>query len=79
MRETYIGIDNGVTGTIGFISGMYSTMYKTPVKLEQSYTKKKQNISRVQVGALRDMILSAMQDNDTTAEHTRVMIPTDRT
>jgi len=74
MRELYIGCDNGVTGTIGFISGTYSTMYKTPVKLEQSYTKKKQNISRVQVGALRGMIQGAMEDNDVTAQHTRVMI-----
>lgn len=49
MRDLYIGIDNGVTGKIGVVkSDGTGEIYKLPVKSEQSYTKKKQNITRVQ-------------------------------
>ncbi len=47
----YIGIDNGVTGTIGALlddnmegNAKFCVM---PVETEQSYTKKKQNITRI--------------------------------
>lgn len=47
-NKTYIGIDNGVTGTIGIIlPDGNSVLIKTPVKKEQNYTKKKGNISRI--------------------------------
>ena len=56
--RTCVGIDNGVTGTIGIIlADGHSRFYKTPVKLEQSYTKKKQNISRILVKDLRGILL----------------------
>lgn len=46
--KNYIGIDNGVNATIGFLHacGEYEIVM-LPVKNEQSYTKKAQNISRV--------------------------------
>lgn len=44
----YLGIDNGVSGSIGIIllDGGYK-YYKTPVKKELSYTKTKQWINRI--------------------------------
>ena len=60
--KTYIGIDNGVTGTIGIIhSHGLVEFVKTPVKLEQSYTKKKQNVSRIVVDEL-DKLLNISAD-----------------
>jgi hypothetical protein len=53
--KTFCGIDNGVTGTIGIIKED-SIFVKTPVKLEQSYTKKKQNISRIKVHELKKIL-----------------------
>ena len=50
MGKFYIGVDNGVTGSIGIIDSedIYSAEFeKIPIKTEQSYTKKKQNISRI--------------------------------
>jgi hypothetical protein len=49
MQKIYIGIDNGVTGAIGIIfdkTEKYS-LIPVPTKKEQSYTKKKQNITRI--------------------------------
>lgn len=45
----YIGIDNGTTGTIGVITDDKCVIdfFLTPKKTEQSYTKKKKNISRI--------------------------------
>jgi hypothetical protein len=49
MTKTYIGVDNGVTGSIAFIfeSDHPAQLHRTPTKKEQSYTKKKQQITRV--------------------------------
>ncbi len=56
-QKVYIGIDNGVTGSIGVVGG--DTIFaRTPVKKEQDYTKKKQNVSRVDAPELIDMINS---------------------
>lgn len=45
--KTYIGIDNGVTGSIGILQESQNLFFQTPIKKEQSYTKKKQNITRL--------------------------------
>jgi len=50
--KLYIGIDNGVTGTIASIYNNYVKFLKTPVKSEQNYTKKKGNISRIEFNIL---------------------------
>jgi len=47
VSKTIIGIDNGVTGSIGIVDSSSSYFYKTPVFLTQDYTKKKQNVSRL--------------------------------
>ncbi len=53
----WIGIDNGVSGTIGVISEEgKSDFYNTPVKSEQSYTKAKQNITRIEVNKLKEIL-----------------------
>lgn len=44
----WIGIDNGVTGTIAVVKdGGCLAFIETPIKKEQSYTKKKDIISRI--------------------------------
>jgi len=56
----YIGIDNGVTGTVGIISvssmGMRSQFYVTPIFNTQDYTKKKKNINRIHYQNLLQMM-----------------------
>lgn len=46
-NKLYIGIDNGVTGTIGCIYNNKTWFFETPTKKEQNYTKTKANISRI--------------------------------
>lgn len=50
--SVFIGIDNGTSGSIGVIYGGGSDFLKTPIKKEQSYTKAKKNITRVNVPEL---------------------------
>lgn len=54
--KTYIGIDNGVTGTIAVIYEGGVLFCATPVKIEQDYTKAKKNITRVDVSVLRGIL-----------------------
>lgn len=56
-----IGIDNGTTGSITILnrSGVLLDYKVTPSRLEQSYTKTKQNISRIDVELLREMFEDA--------------------
>jgi hypothetical protein len=71
--DAYIGIDNGVTGTIGIIDGKDTLFYKTPVKLEQDFTKKKGNISRV-IGKELKKILSPFSDKKCMIQIERPML-----
>lgn len=45
--KLYIGIDNGVSGSIGWTDGIVKGQIKTPVFKQQNYTKVKGNISRI--------------------------------
>lgn len=57
--KTYIGIDNGVSGSIGVINSdntFESVFIKTPCKHEQSYTKTKKNIGRIIFNDLYDFL-----------------------
>ena len=46
--KTYIGIDNGTSGSIGIMFFDKPSIYvPTPVKKEQDYTKKKKGITRL--------------------------------
>lgn len=54
--KTYIGLDNGVTGSVGIITPDDYYFYPTPVFKEQSYTKKMANISRINTEKLREIL-----------------------
>lgn len=61
-RQLLIGIDNGVTGTIGFmLDGMPSVM-NAPVMSGQDYTKKKKNITRINTKVLREMLKESIKN-----------------
>lgn len=46
-NKLFIGIDNGVSGSIGWTDGIVNGQIKTPVFKQQNYTKVKGNISRI--------------------------------
>jgi hypothetical protein len=50
--QGYLGIDNGVTGSLALITDDDITFMPTPVKVEQSYTRAKANITRVDIHIL---------------------------
>lgn len=50
--KTYIGLDNGVSGSVGVLTDKGPQLFKTPVKNQLSYTKTKQNINRIDVPEL---------------------------
>lgn len=56
--KTYIGIDNGVTGSIGIISTHKALVNQIPipVKYELNYTKSKQYLNRVNGVALTELL-----------------------
>ena len=59
----YIGIDNGVTATIAIIKPNGEVfMSKVPVKTEQSYTKAKQKITRIDHPKLIDLLRDHVGD-----------------
>lgn len=47
MNKWYVGVDNGVSGSIGVISDEEVVYFKVPVRKYFSYTKKKQFIHRL--------------------------------
>ena len=51
--KNYLGIDNGVTGSIGIILDNEYNYFKTPVKKELSYTKTKQWLNRIDFDILK--------------------------
>lgn len=61
--KTYIGIDNGVSGTIGIISPAEVLFFETPVKSQQNYTKKQANISRIEWNELKTILSMFAPDN----------------
>jgi hypothetical protein len=58
MHEIYVGIDNGVTGSIGIIDLIKNEtqFILTPVFAEQNYTKAKANISRIDTKKLTEIL-----------------------
>jgi len=56
--KVWIGIDNGITGTIGVVRDDGRVRFgAVPTKSEQSYTKTKQNITRIDAVELRKFLL----------------------
>lgn len=62
MSRLYIGIDNGVSGSIGLIKQSKDTrnyaFFKTPTFSEQDYVKNKRNITRIDFRKFIDIITS---------------------
>lgn len=57
MNNTcYLGIDNGGSGSIGIISPDGDRILLTPTKSQQDYTKKKQNITRLDFDKFYDLL-----------------------
>lgn len=61
-NKLYIGIDNGVTGTIGCIYNNKTWFFETPTKKEQNYTKAKANISRIYFNQLKKEFLEIIEE-----------------
>ncbi len=61
----WIGIDNGVSGSIGVVDDKGSSWwFKTPTIVQQSYTKSKQNITRIDVMALQEILSPFKEGKD---------------
>lgn len=56
MGKIYIGVDNGISGSIGIISDTNVLFFKTPTKVQQDYTKEPKNITRVDAIKLYDIL-----------------------
>lgn len=74
MNKVYIGIDNGVTGTIGIVSEEFLFFEETPVKIEQSYTKKRQNITRISVHLFKTLLSSYIDNRNSLCIIERPMV-----
>lgn len=53
----YIGVDNGVTGTVGIITEEKTFFVNTPIIKQQNYTKTKASISRIDVKRMTSLFL----------------------
>ena len=74
MSKIFVGIDNGVTATIGIVGdGIETRNLHTPVKKEQNYTKKKDNITRLEAKAFAE-IFNQYDPNDVTVVMERPMV-----
>ena len=62
--KVIIGIDNGVTGSIGIlVEGGRYFFSPVPVIKQQDYTKKKKNISRINIKILSEILLPNFNHN----------------
>ena len=61
--KTYVGIDNGISGSIGIIDDNGSRFLETPTISQQNYTKKKANITRIDCEALFNLLLPFKDTN----------------
>lgn len=77
MQKTYIGIDNGVTGSIGIISEDSVSFHKTPVRKEKNYTKKISYITRINREELSYLFKKVIA-NSPTGDASRVMAVIER-
>lgn len=74
MSKIYIGIDNGTSGTISVLGEDIEPIFmKVPIKVEQNYTKSKQDVTRLDAKAFREL-LEAYNTNDVTIIMERPMI-----
>lgn len=74
MSKVYVGIDNGVSGTIGIVGEDIEPVFvKTPVKKEQDYTKTKKIITRLDYSKFMELF-SGLNKNDICVVMERVMV-----
>ena len=82
LDKLYIGIDNGVSGSIGW-SGVCSSRLvrvhvfgqsRTPIFSQQNYTKAKGNITRIDSNQFRFMIKQLTRNNNTLVLIERPMV-----
>lgn len=74
MSKIYIGVDNGISGTIGIVGDDIDPIFvPTPSKVEQNYTKVKQDVHRLDVKAFASL-LSQFEAKDVTVIMERPMI-----
>lgn len=74
MSKVYVGIDNGISGTIGIVGeGIDPVFVKTPVKKEQDYTKAKKIITRLDHSKFMELF-SGLNKNDVCVVMERVMV-----
>lgn len=74
MSKVYVGIDNGISGTIGVVGeGIDPVFVKTPVKKEQDYTKAKKIITRLDYSKFMELF-SGLNKNDVCVVMERVMV-----
>lgn len=74
MSKIWVGIDNGVSGTIGIVGeGIDPVFVKTPVKKEQDYTKAKKIITRLDYSKFMELF-SGLNKNDVCVVIERVMV-----
>ena len=63
-HKLYIGIDNGTSGSIGWLGdGIDTGFAETPKFEEQSYTKTAKDISRIDRKGLRELVLKILGEN----------------
>jgi hypothetical protein len=63
-NKLYIGIDNGISGTIGCICNNQTWFFETPIKKEQNYTKAKANISRIDFNKLESKFIEILKESN---------------
>lgn len=56
MHTVYLGIDNGVSGSLAISTPNQTFFFKTPIFTQQNYTKKQANISRINTPVLGNLI-----------------------
>lgn len=62
MKDFYIGVDNGVTGSIGIINtNGGASWHKTPVRRELNYTKEEAWLNRIDRNKLKDILSKVSQ------------------
>lgn len=59
-HKIYVGVDNGTTGTIACVGDCPAKIIETPIIKEQSYTKAKKIISRIDHLALKQWLIDLM-------------------
>jgi hypothetical protein len=78
MNKTFVGVDNGVSGTIGIIRYDGSTeMYKVPVRTYLNYTKVKSNVTRIDYNSMQEILKNEI-DYISEVENAKIIVAVER-